>query len=170
MLQTDSKPPSPSSNASSGGAAKKDKDKSVKDKGWFSGLFTRLKPKNQMILPEDTNPTIVWDPKEKRWINTADGEDDEIAPAGPPPKDIELIGGPKMQIGGGGGGMPNGPMQQLGGMMMPPQQQQHQGMGMMYSQPQQQQVNKYKLQKNRGMFRFLKKHLLIFIYKCNNNY
>lgn len=76
--------------------------------GWFSGLFKTLslKPKNQMKLPDDKNPTIVWDDKLKRWVNTAaDGEDD-LAPAGPPPKDSDLMGA----VNNSNIAVPNGPM------------------------------------------------------------
>ncbi|ODN03345.1 hypothetical protein Ocin01_03332 [Orchesella cincta] len=53
-----------------------------------------------MKLPDDKNPTIVWDANKKIWVNTAaDGEEDS-APAGPPPKDSDLMRG----------SMPNGPM------------------------------------------------------------
>ncbi|XP_029677547.1 uncharacterized protein LOC115244220 [Formica exsecta] len=42
---------------------------------WFGGLFSKLapKPKNQMILPDDSNPTIVWDPVAKKWMNKDEG-------------------------------------------------------------------------------------------------
>lgn len=90
-----------------------------------------------MILPDDKNPQIVWDPQQKRWINTAaDGEDDS-APAGPPPKDSDLMGpkgGPPVS-----GMVPNGP-QQPPMMMQPmggPPQQNNTG----YQQPPMQQSN-----------------------------
>ncbi|XP_055695020.1 uncharacterized protein LOC129796912 isoform X2 [Lutzomyia longipalpis] len=55
--------------------------------GWFGGIWGKfsLKPKNQMILPDDKNPTIVWDPDKKKWVNT-DGEADEAESFKPPPK------------------------------------------------------------------------------------
>jgi COPII coat assembly protein SEC16 len=30
--------------------------------GWFGGIFSKLsmKPKNQMILPDDKNPTVIY--------------------------------------------------------------------------------------------------------------
>ncbi|CAL8143615.1 unnamed protein product [Orchesella dallaii] len=69
--------------------------------GLFSRIFRfSLKPNNQMKLPDDKNPTIVWDENKKRWVNTAADGDDDTAPAGPPPKDSDLMRGP----------MPNGPM------------------------------------------------------------
>ncbi|BFZ20597.1 hypothetical protein BsWGS_23637 [Bradybaena similaris] len=61
--------------------------------GWFGGLFNKLKPKgkNEMILPDDKNPAIVWDPAKKKWMN-ADGTEEVAAPQAPPPKDTDLSG------------------------------------------------------------------------------
>ncbi|XP_062559793.1 protein transport protein Sec16A isoform X2 [Armigeres subalbatus] len=58
--------------------------------GWFS--WFKLKPKNQMILPDDKNPTIVWDPDKKRWVNT---EGDEVGEEAfkPPPKMSDIMPG-----------------------------------------------------------------------------
>lgn len=56
--------------------------------GWFS--WFKLKPKNQMILPDDKNPTIVWDPDKKRWVNT-EGEDAGEEAFKPPPKMSDLM-------------------------------------------------------------------------------
>ncbi|EAT34926.1 AAEL012885-PA [Aedes aegypti] len=56
--------------------------------GWFS--WFKLKPKNQMILPDDKNPTIVWDPDKKRWVNT-EGEDAGEEAFKPPPKMADLM-------------------------------------------------------------------------------
>ncbi|KAH8415370.1 hypothetical protein KR222_005531 [Zaprionus bogoriensis] len=55
--------------------------------GWFGGLWNKfsLKPKNQMILPDDKNPTIVWDKERKCWTNT-EGNADEAEAFKPPPK------------------------------------------------------------------------------------
>ncbi|TDG41470.1 hypothetical protein AWZ03_012104 [Drosophila navojoa] len=55
--------------------------------GWFGGLWNKfsLKPKNQMILPDDKNPTIVWDKERKCWTNT-EGNADEAESFKPPPK------------------------------------------------------------------------------------
>ena len=65
---------------------------------WFSGIFSKLslKPKNQMILPDDKEPSIVWDEKTKRWTNLNEDENDGgSVTQGPPPKDSELMrGGP----------------------------------------------------------------------------
>ncbi|CAH2068089.1 unnamed protein product, partial [Iphiclides podalirius] len=53
--------------------------------GWLGGILTKLslRAPNQMILPDDKNPTIVWDAEHKRWRNLdSDGEE---APRPPPP-------------------------------------------------------------------------------------
>ncbi|XP_060810619.1 uncharacterized protein LOC106132932 isoform X2 [Amyelois transitella] len=54
--------------------------------GWLGGILGKLslRPPNQMILPDDKNPTIVWDEAGKRWRNTA-GDDAAAAPPPPPP-------------------------------------------------------------------------------------
>ncbi|XP_049887502.1 uncharacterized protein LOC126381947 isoform X3 [Pectinophora gossypiella] len=54
--------------------------------GWLGGILTKLslRPPNQMILPDDKNPTIVWDAEQKRWRNL-DGDEDAAAPPPPPP-------------------------------------------------------------------------------------
>ncbi|XP_043949653.1 protein transport protein Sec16A isoform X8 [Drosophila biarmipes] len=59
--------------------------------GWFGGLWNKLslKPKNQMILPDDKNPTIVWDKERKCWTNT-EGNGEEVESFKPPPKMSEL--------------------------------------------------------------------------------
>lgn len=59
---------------------------SQSNSGWFGGIWNKfsLKPKNQMILPDDKNPTIVWDPEKKRWVNTEANEPEEEALKSPP--------------------------------------------------------------------------------------
>jgi hypothetical protein len=63
--------------------------------GWFGGIFSKLslKAPNQMILPDDKNPTIVWDDKNKKWVNK-DGGDNEDESFKPPPKMNEIMGKP----------------------------------------------------------------------------
>ncbi|XP_058802718.1 uncharacterized protein LOC131670805 isoform X2 [Phymastichus coffea] len=77
---------------------KKPQDKSQEKKAtnggsWFGGLFSKLaiKPKNQMILPDDSNPAIVWDPIQKKWMNK-DEDENNSAPLAPPPKMADLPG------------------------------------------------------------------------------
>ncbi|XP_072764832.1 uncharacterized protein Sec16 isoform X2 [Anoplolepis gracilipes] len=59
---------------------------------WFGGLFSKLapKPKNQMILPDDSNPTIVWDPVAKKWMNKDEDGDGGAATLVPPPKTSDV--------------------------------------------------------------------------------
>ncbi|CAK1599259.1 unnamed protein product [Parnassius mnemosyne] len=54
--------------------------------GWLGGILTKLslRAPNQMILPDDKNPTIVWDAEHKRWRNL-DGDDEPAAQPPPPP-------------------------------------------------------------------------------------
>lgn len=61
--------------------------------GWFGGLWNKLslKPKNQMILPDDKNPTIVWDKERKCWTNT-EGNAEETESFKPPPKMSDMGG------------------------------------------------------------------------------
>ncbi|XP_071152410.1 protein transport protein Sec16A-like isoform X2 [Mytilus edulis] len=60
-------------------------------KGWFGGVFSKLLPKskNEMKLPDDSKPSIVWDPVKKKWMNQ-DGEEEDEKPPPPPPKDMDL--------------------------------------------------------------------------------
>uniref|UniRef100_A0A182WDD2 Sec16 Sec23-binding domain-containing protein n=1 Tax=Anopheles minimus TaxID=112268 RepID=A0A182WDD2_9DIPT len=62
--------------------------------GWFGGIWNKLslKPKNQMILPDDKNPKIVWDEVTKRWVNTDENETETEAYK-PPPKMSDLVSG-----------------------------------------------------------------------------
>ncbi|XP_068629202.1 uncharacterized protein Sec16 isoform X3 [Battus philenor] len=55
--------------------------------GWFGGIFNKLslRSPNQMILPDDKNPTIVWDAEHKRWRNLESDGDDAPRPPPPPP-------------------------------------------------------------------------------------
>ncbi|XP_053989660.1 uncharacterized protein LOC128882118 isoform X2 [Hylaeus volcanicus] len=55
---------------------------------WFGGFFSKLapKPRNQMILPDDSNPAIVWDPVGKKWTNKDEDGDRSSSALAPPPK------------------------------------------------------------------------------------
>ncbi|CAH1974224.1 unnamed protein product [Acanthoscelides obtectus] len=61
--------------------------------GWFGGIFSRLamKPKNQMKLPDDKNPKIVWDQDKKRWVNIDEDPNDPANEIKPPPKMADLM-------------------------------------------------------------------------------
>ncbi|XP_017880909.1 uncharacterized protein LOC108625408 isoform X3 [Ceratina calcarata] len=82
------------------GAPKKVSEKPVEKKpsnsggSWFGGLFSKLapKPRNQMILPDDSNPAIVWDPVAKKWMNKDEDGDSSSATIAPPPKASDIPG------------------------------------------------------------------------------
>lgn len=59
---------------------------------WLEALFTVLapKPRNQMILPDDSNPTIVWDPVAKKWMNKDEDGDSGSSTLPPPPKAADM--------------------------------------------------------------------------------
>ncbi|ESO98713.1 hypothetical protein LOTGIDRAFT_231137 [Lottia gigantea] len=64
--------------------------------GWLNMFgWGKNKPKQkkhkEIILPDDKNPKIVWDPVNKKWTNQG-GEEETSTPAAPPPKDIDLMG------------------------------------------------------------------------------
>ncbi|XP_017783965.1 PREDICTED: protein transport protein Sec16A isoform X2 [Nicrophorus vespilloides] len=59
--------------------------------GWFGGIFKGiLRPKNQMKLPDDKNPSIVWDQEKKRWINMDEDGNETVSELKPPPKMSEM--------------------------------------------------------------------------------
>ncbi|KAF7989744.1 hypothetical protein HCN44_008418 [Aphidius gifuensis] len=72
-----------------------DKKKSQTADGgsWFNGLFSKLslKPKNQMILPDDNNPAIVWDSVAQKWKNKDDNDDSGSSNVAPPPPKAKNI-------------------------------------------------------------------------------
>lgn len=43
-----------------------------------------------MILPDDKNPSIVWDPEKKKWVNT-DGDEAAEESFKPPPKMSDIM-------------------------------------------------------------------------------
>ncbi|XP_015123891.1 protein transport protein Sec16A-like [Diachasma alloeum] len=68
------------------------KSSAVSSGSWFGGLFSKLtpKPKNQMILPDDSNPTIVWDPVAKKWTNKDETSESGSSSLAPPPKAADM--------------------------------------------------------------------------------
>lgn len=88
--------------------------------GWFGGIFKLpFKAKNQMILPDDKNPSvsysinpvnvsnlcnnvnsffqIIWDAANEKWVNKDGGDDEKEQPLAAPPKMSELPGMAQMQ-------------------------------------------------------------------------
>ncbi|XP_029052027.2 uncharacterized protein LOC114880316 isoform X2 [Osmia bicornis bicornis] len=88
----------PKQTSKSGATAKNVPEKSTQKKSsntggsWFGGLFSKLapKPRNQMILPDDNNPTIVWDPVAKKWTNKDEDVDSSSTTLAPPPKASDM--------------------------------------------------------------------------------
>ncbi|KAG5672908.1 hypothetical protein PVAND_002996 [Polypedilum vanderplanki] len=58
--------------------------------GWFSGLFFGKAKSTQMKLPDDKNPSIVWDETTKKWVNK-DEDPAEAESFKPPPKMDDLM-------------------------------------------------------------------------------
>lgn len=119
--------------------------------GWFGGIWNKfsLKPKNQMILPDDKNPTIVWDPDRKQWINTDADENETGESLKPPPKLNELMTRPHSQQSQfqstavtdmqSTGMMQNANYGETQHLQQQPQQQPQQQLQQLHTQPQQQQ-------------------------------
>lgn len=86
-----------------------------------------------MILPDDKNPSIVWDPEKKKWVNT-DGDEQAEESFKPPPKmgdmmsqaaNAAALGGPPQQTAPSQANMvPQMPQQNQMPFMDPQQQQQ----------------------------------------------
>lgn len=74
---------------------KNDKKNQPQGKGWFGGVLSKFIPKSktEMKLPDDKDPSIVWDPVKKRWVNQ-DGDAEDDKPTAPPPKDMDLSATP----------------------------------------------------------------------------
>ncbi|XP_041974268.1 protein transport protein Sec16A isoform X6 [Aricia agestis] len=84
--ERDTDSPKPAAKESKGD----DKGKGGEGKGggWLGGFLNKLslRAPNQMILPDDKNPTIVWDETNKCWRDTAAPADaPPAAPPAPPP-------------------------------------------------------------------------------------
>lgn len=67
-------------------------NKSNNNGGLLNAIFGRLKPKNQMILPDDKDPQIIYDPVSKRWIDKSVGNQGQSAGMPPPPPRVPLSG------------------------------------------------------------------------------
>ncbi|CDI98046.1 protein transport protein sec16a [Echinococcus multilocularis] len=57
--------------------------------GWFSGLFGRMRGGGQEIyLPDDSNPSIVWNEAAGCWQDVEGGDLEETVPPPPPPPSV----------------------------------------------------------------------------------
>merc|ERR1712013_267902 len=79
-------------------------------KSWLGGIFSKIIKNDQVHLPDDKDKTIVYDEAKGRWVNL-EGDEDDLAPAAPPPMD------PAFSATGGGAALPPGP---AGGPAGPP--------------------------------------------------
>lgn len=63
-------------------------------KGWLGGIFGKLLPKgpNQMILPDDKDPHIVWDDQKKCWVDKTASSSEVENKVVAPPTDSALTG------------------------------------------------------------------------------
>jgi hypothetical protein len=74
-----------------------------KPSSWLGGIFGKfVRNSNQVHLPDDSDKKIVFDEKLGRWVNL-DGDEDDLAPAAPPPMD------PAFAAGGSGASPAAGP-------------------------------------------------------------
>ncbi|XP_075731172.1 uncharacterized protein LOC119181866 [Rhipicephalus microplus] len=71
-----------------------DNSREAARKSWLEAIFEKLTPKqpNQIILPDDTDPCIVWDEERKCWVdkNAPPGETSQLV--APPPTDSSFGG------------------------------------------------------------------------------
>ncbi|GJQ86245.1 hypothetical protein Trydic_g8944 [Trypoxylus dichotomus] len=83
-------------------------EKSAAKTGWFGGIFSGfgLRPKNQMKLPDDKNPSIVWDETRKKWINLDEDGSEANTEVKPPPKLADMMPKVQQNITGVNGGQP----------------------------------------------------------------
>lgn len=72
------------------GGKEKEPPTAQQQQGWFGGILNKLtlRPKNQMYLPDDKNPTIVWDESRKKWVDQNSNGDDGNDTLPPPPKAV----------------------------------------------------------------------------------
>ncbi|KAM4528543.1 protein transport protein Sec16A isoform 2-T2 [Odontesthes bonariensis] len=77
-------------------AKKAKRDSPKKSRGWREWIFG--KGKNEAHLPDDKNPSIVWDEKKQRWVDLNEPEE-ESKPLAPPPSGFPKM--PQMPVPGG---------------------------------------------------------------------
>jgi len=83
-------------------------------KSWFGGIFSKIIKSDQVHLPDDKDKTIVYDEAKGRWVNL-DGEEDDLAPAAPPPMD-PAFSSPSSGPAPGPGGPPVAPTSYRAGL------------------------------------------------------
>ncbi|XP_065201044.1 protein transport protein Sec16A isoform X2 [Planococcus citri] len=56
--------------------------------GWLEGIFGKLslRAKTEMKLPDDKNPSIVWNEEKKKWVDVNGDDEDDISKIPPPPR------------------------------------------------------------------------------------
>ncbi|KRZ07639.1 Protein transport protein Sec16A, partial [Trichinella zimbabwensis] len=71
-------------------------DEAKRNQSWLGktmgGIIQKFIPKgaNEMILPDDSKKSIVWDEQKKRWVNMNASEEDASVDVAPPPKTLPL--------------------------------------------------------------------------------
>ncbi|KRZ62594.1 Protein transport protein Sec16A [Trichinella nativa] len=71
-------------------------DEAKRNQSWLGktmgGIIQKFIPKgaNEMILPDDSKKSIVWDEQKKRWVNMNASEDDASVDVAPPPKTLPV--------------------------------------------------------------------------------
>ncbi|KRT84123.1 hypothetical protein AMK59_373 [Oryctes borbonicus] len=87
------------------------KEKPAAKIGWFGGIFSGfgLRPKNQMKLPDDKNPSIVWDETRKKWVNLDEDGLETSNEIKPPPKMADMIPKVQQNLGNSNSGQPGIP-------------------------------------------------------------
>nr|XP_027205171.1 uncharacterized protein LOC113798786 isoform X2 [Dermatophagoides pteronyssinus] len=81
-------------NNNNGGESAKTSPSKSNNGGLLGAILGRLKPKNQMILPDDKDPQIIFDPVSKRWIDKSANDQGGMGTGGlPPPPKIPIPGG-----------------------------------------------------------------------------
>uniref|UniRef100_A0A8D8VFB0 Protein transport protein Sec16B n=1 Tax=Cacopsylla melanoneura TaxID=428564 RepID=A0A8D8VFB0_9HEMI len=69
-----------------------EKSKNSGQKSWWKTFVPFPSPKNQMILPDDDKPQIIWDEDKKMWVNVNNKDESGPSELPPPPKMSELAG------------------------------------------------------------------------------
>ncbi|KRX91613.1 Protein transport protein Sec16A, partial [Trichinella pseudospiralis] len=71
-------------------------DEAKRNQSWLGktmgGIIQKFIPKgaNEMILPDDSKKSIVWDEQKKRWVNMNASDEDASVDVAPPPKTLPV--------------------------------------------------------------------------------